>query len=129
MKPITDDGQVELELRLSQIKEVIKKGDALERLSKNKDFKFLILDGYLKEEAARLVKLRADNSSTFNEVIKKSIDSKITGVGEFNEFLRMIKKNSDSGIDELVKYEEYLAMKDMEGVIIEDEDENENEKI
>lgn len=43
-------------------KKVIERADALQRLSSNRDFKTLITDGFFKEEALRLVFLKADSN-------------------------------------------------------------------
>lgn len=112
----------EFNVRYEEVLEAIKKFEALERLSKNKDFKFLITEGYLNNEAVRLVKMRADKSAIFNEAIKNSIDGKITGVGEFNEYLRNIHNTGLTAITELAAYEEYQNEKEAEATVVTDED-------
>ena len=50
----------QVELTIEAAKENIKIMNSLQRLIKNKDFKIVIDDGYLRDEAVRLVHLKAD---------------------------------------------------------------------
>lgn len=45
---------------INDAKLILKRGDALNRLQSNKDFQELILTGYFKDEAVRLVHLKGD---------------------------------------------------------------------
>lgn len=49
----------EIQIDITEAKETVAKADRLERLHKNEDFKAVILEGYFKEEAFRLVGLKA----------------------------------------------------------------------
>jgi hypothetical protein len=49
----------EIQVDIEQAREVVAESEALNRLFKNTDFKKLILEGYFKDEAARLVELKA----------------------------------------------------------------------
>ena len=61
-------------------------GEALERLLGNADFKLVVMDGYLKEEAVRLVHLKCDPA--LQEAVQQSaIDRGITAVSEFRQYL------------------------------------------
>lgn len=77
----------ELRVTEEQAKYFVDLMESLERLYNNKDFKTVFLDGYFKEEASRLVLLRADNNIQQDENVIKSIDDKIIGIGELRQFL------------------------------------------
>lgn len=50
----------EIEVSMQQAKQTIAMADALERLHHNADFKQIILEGYFKDEAVRLVHIKGD---------------------------------------------------------------------
>ena len=110
----------EFNVHYEEVKEAVKRFEALQRLQKNKDFKFIINEGYLRDEAVRLVKMRADKSAIFNESIKNSIDNKIIGVGEFNEYLRTIHNIGVTAIAELEAYEAYENSQEFADTLVED---------
>lgn len=61
-------------------------GEALERLLGNTDFKTVVMDGYLKDEAVRLVHLKCDPALQ-EAVQQQAIDRGITAVSEFRQYL------------------------------------------
>ena len=68
--------------------------DALERLTANRDFKEVVLVGYLRDYAVKLVleKAEADNQSPEKQI---SIIKKLDSIGEFNQFLQSIFLHAD----------------------------------
>lgn len=50
----------EIEVSMQEAKDSIELANALERLHHNSDFKKIVLEGYFKDEAVRLVHLKAD---------------------------------------------------------------------
>ena len=54
---VTDTKQ--LEANIQAAREIVALGNALERLKHNQDFKAVVLTGYFKEEAVRLVHLKS----------------------------------------------------------------------
>lgn len=81
----------QLEITMEQAQESIALADALDRLHKNKDFKKVFLDGYMKEEASRAVLLRADPALTTDRQ-RQEVDDIITGIGNFRLYLSKIYK-------------------------------------
>ena len=83
----TTEQQIEqVELSMENAKAWIAMRDAIKRLYDNEDFKTVVLDGYFKEEAARVVALRADpNAMGDNE--QKMIEAIITSIGGFRQYL------------------------------------------
>jgi len=68
--------EVEISLSIDQAKAFIERREMLKRLEKNKDFKKLIMTGYLEEEAVRLVGLLMDGEMQEDqdqEMIKREL--------------------------------------------------------
>jgi hypothetical protein len=57
---MTQDTVQLIEESIQRNRQLIEMDKALERLESNKDFKLLIIDGYLRDEAVRLVHLKCD---------------------------------------------------------------------
>lgn len=77
----------ELELHLQDAKKMVNLRDTLTRLTNNRDFKKVILEGYLDEEAKRLVHCFADPNLSDQE---KIITEAMKGIGHFKMFLNHI---------------------------------------
>ena len=89
------------EAELETKKEYIKKGEYLEALYKNKYFKYLIRDNYLKTRAINCVKKHGMNGLT--EDSRNENLAEINGISQFNKFLDEIKYyalNAKSTINE-----------------------------
>lgn len=97
----------EVRVTEEQAKYHIEMMDALERLYKNKDFKTVFLDGYFKEEASRLVLLRADHNIQQEEKTVQSIDDKIVGIGELRQFLLTVFARGRQMKDAIAEANEY----------------------
>jgi hypothetical protein len=79
----------QIELTIEEAQKSIDKMEALERLRKNADFKVLIEGGFLKEEAARLVLMKAEPNLQ-DEFQQKMLDNMIIAVGYFRQYLNKI---------------------------------------
>jgi hypothetical protein len=84
----------ELELNIAEAKQIVELGDALERLKNNRDFKAVILDGYFRTEAARLVMGKAhpqmqrpDTQASF----LRSIDA----IGELGQYFNKLRQQAE----------------------------------
>jgi len=82
-----EEAAEEVRITEEQAKYHIEMMESLERLYNNKDFKKVFMDGYFKEEASRLVLLRADHNIQQEEKTVQSIDDKIIGIGELRQFM------------------------------------------
>jgi glutaredoxin 2 len=86
---MSDELTLELERidnRIAELNDAIKRGDALERLMKNEDFKLVILDGYLDEEATRIF----DNLVRVPAIRKESNDimmDKLNSIRHMKEYI------------------------------------------
>jgi hypothetical protein len=92
----------EIEVTVDQLEEAISRGEAFERLRSNPDWKVLIEDEYLSENATRLVKLRGAGNvhPDFQENVLKEIDA----IGYFADWLRTVHakyQEAKSGMSEL----------------------------
>lgn len=97
----------QIELSIQEAKSFVDKGKALERLRNNRDFQAVILEGYLKDEAVRLVHLK-NAPNVQSESIQRSITTQIDSIGVFTQFLNTINRMAeeaqyaiDSGEEEL----------------------------
>ena len=92
----TDTVQI-LEANIQRAKEFQELGKALDRLEDNRDFKLLIVDGYIKNEAVRLVHLKADPA--FQTVDKqKSIDKDIEAIGGLLSYFRKVDHQAEQAV-------------------------------
>ena len=84
----------ELEANNESAKEFIELGSALERLFSNRDFKRVVLNGYFKDEAIRLVHLKGALESQDSDT-QKDIIGKIDAISNFSNYLKSIEKNAE----------------------------------
>jgi len=100
---LADDIQ-EIEISIEDAKKAIRMGELVDRLEKNEDFKELILEGYFKEDASRIVMLKADK--TFQTPEKQSkIDKDLLGISVFADYLRTKKILAINLVDSLREHE------------------------
>lgn len=83
----------DVEVTLEKAKAAVEKADALDRLYRNKDFQSVILDGYFKDEASRLVLLKGDLN--INAEAEQHCDKMINGVGCLRAYFQMVNHFSD----------------------------------
>ena len=79
----------QINLTIEEAEKQIAKMDALDRLRENKDFQLLIENGYFKDEASRLVLLKADPNFQ-KEEDQIASDKMIIAIGYFRQYLRTI---------------------------------------
>lgn len=78
-----------IEENIRQAKVIAGVGESLERLRLNRDFQTVILNGYFKEEAIRLVHLKADPSMQSPDM-QKSIVSQMDAIGSLNQYFTAV---------------------------------------
>lgn len=83
-----------LEDSLEKAKNLVDLGVALDRLKSNRDFQLLITNGYLKDEAIRLVHLKADPNMQTPER-QASVIRDIDAIGSFHGYLNLVYSNAD----------------------------------
>jgi hypothetical protein len=82
-----------IEISLEHAKKAIEKGEALARLYRNKDFQQIIVEGYFKDEASRLVLLKGDLN--IDEEAERHCDKMINGVGCLRGYFQMVNHFAD----------------------------------
>lgn len=88
--PINQMPTEEVELEYAETTTLVNKYKALERLKTNEDFKLLVLDGYLKENAIRLTSLLA-NEYTKHTGTRGHIMEELVAISTFEDHLRTIE--------------------------------------
>lgn len=104
----------EIELSIEQAREFKRTAEALDRLSKNKDFQHVIQQVYFKDEATRLVEVMAApqlQEEKYQVAIRRSME----GIGQLQQFFNkvmhqgeMAKESIEEGqreLDEIAKEE------------------------
>ena len=84
-----------IEVRIDQLKDMVKESDALERLMSNADFKTVILDGYFRETAIRLVEFKASPNAQ-GEAQQAATLAQIDAIGELQQHLNAVRAMGDN---------------------------------
>ena len=79
----------QIELNLKQAKAMVDMGRSLERLRSNRDFKAVIMEGYFKEEAIRLVHLKS-SASMQDADSQASIIRDMDAIGALNQYFNTL---------------------------------------
>ena len=79
--------QIEIDIATAQ--EHADRADALQRLHENKDFRKIVLEGFFKDEASRVVLLKAD-PNVQGDSEQKHIDRIITSIGGLRQYFGTI---------------------------------------
>lgn len=82
-----------IELNIKQAQEMVNRGAALQRLAKNRDFKEVILNGYLKDEAVRLVHARS-NPAMQDEESVKLLTQGMDGIAALLQYFRTLEHSA-----------------------------------
>lgn len=95
----------EIELSIQEAKKLIARKDAAQRLADNRDFKELVLEGYLKDEAVRLAHISADaNMKEYREEIMLSMQ----GISLFRQYMQNLIRMGEMAQAEMYDYEQAL---------------------
>ena len=78
-----------IDKQIEQAKELVELGKAMERLRSNREFKKVIIDGYLSAEAVRLVHLKADPNMQKPES-QAAIVKQMDAIGSFAEYMTVL---------------------------------------
>ena len=95
----------QIDLEIDEAKKSIAKRDALLRLCRMPEWKLIIDEGYLKDDAARLVLLKSATATESPEA-QQRIDNSIIAVGQFYQHCRSIMATGDQAEAALADYEE-----------------------
>lgn len=83
---MTPEQQIEhIDISIEQAQESVNLAKALDELSRNRNFKKIITEGYFEKESTRAVLLKADPEMQ-DEAMQKSVDNIITGIGQLRQY-------------------------------------------
>lgn len=90
----------EIEADIKEAKKVIELGETVARLKSNRDFRKLILEGYLRDEAIRLVHVKSDINLQDAENQRKIIRD-IDAISSLADYFRTVEFNGRQAKDKL----------------------------
>lgn len=82
-----------IELNIHHAKAIVNRGKALQRLTADRDFKEIILDGYLNQEAVRLVHARSNPALQDAESLKL-LNQGMDGIAALLQYFRTLEHNA-----------------------------------
>lgn len=94
-----------LELNIKAAKKTAELGKSLDRLSRNRDFKNLILEGYFEKEAIRLVTLKGDPNMQDDES-QRSLIKQMDAIGGLRQYMSAVVQLSRMAEKALIEDEE-----------------------
>lgn len=83
-------------VNIEQLHKIIERGEKLQRLMNNPDFKELILEGYLDKYANNLVHGLV---TTRQPEMRKMLDDELMGISAFNYYLQMSQGEYERALD------------------------------
>lgn len=95
-----------VEITIEQAKEAIQLHEQLLSLEQNKDFKALIIDGYLHDEPARIAGMLAEPGQQ-GEIDQRELMGAIKSIGHIRQYLINIHRAGLSAKESLINHEEY----------------------
>lgn len=95
----------QIEVTIEQAKEAVAKRDALSKLNKNKDFKKIFIEGYLKDEAVRLAHISGD--SNFKQYESEILEA-IKAISHFRQYCENLLLAGDHAEQAIVQHEQAL---------------------
>lgn len=96
----------QIEISMEQTKELIRRKEMAMKLSSNREFKKLILEGYFQDEAARLVSISASPNMTEH---RDEIFESITAISHFRQYMQNIVRMGETAEYELAEQRETLT--------------------
>ena len=96
-----------IDRNIKEAKATLEIGNALERLRGNKDFKKIVMEGYFRDEAVRLVHLKSDPSMQTPEY-QKSIITQMDAIGALNQYFTTLVHQAGLAAKSIASDEEAL---------------------
>jgi predicted RNA polymerase sigma factor len=91
---MTQDLVQRIEDNIAKAKSIVEFDKALQRLEENRDFRKVIRDGYLRDDAVRLVHLKADPAFQTPER-QAMIIQQIDAIGQLLQYFRTVAFNAN----------------------------------
>ena len=106
----------EIEIDIEAAKELVQKGDALDRLTNSADFRNIISQGYFQEEAVRLVHLKS-SAAMKNEDMQKAVITSIDAIGNLAQYFAKIMSQAEMARSSIEDSHELLTEMAEEGAL------------
>lgn len=107
--------QEEIELQVERAKDMVEMEARLERLERNEDFRALITEGYMREEAIRLVHAKGAPNMDAPD-IQASLVKQIDAIGGLTQYFYKIRAQGVTAQKALDDYAEMEAEDMAEGI-------------
>ena len=104
-----------IEREIQHSKELFELGKGLERLRSNRDFKKIMVEGYLEQECIRLVLLKADQNMQSVEK-QASIVKQMDAIGAVNQYFQTVMVKAAMAEKSLVADEHERELLIAEGI-------------
>lgn len=104
-----------IEKEIQHSKELVELGKGLERLRSNRDFKKIIVEGYLEQECIRLVLLKADQNMQSTEK-QASIVKQMDAIGALHQYFQTVLVKASIAEKSLVADEQERELLIVEGL-------------
>jgi Zn-dependent oligopeptidase len=104
----------EIEVTVEGLKHQVSLREKLHRLLGNPDFKDLVLESYIQNEAVRITKMLGDPAMRANQRAFDSSIDELKAIGMFDNHLRSIEQLGNYAEDQLQAYEEMQRKQDYE---------------
>lgn len=101
---MSTDTLQDIEKQIADAKTFSDLGESLVRLSSNRDFRKVIVDGYLSKEAVRLVHLKADPAMQKPES-QESIVRQIDAIGALSSYFRTVEFQATLAVNSIASAE------------------------
>jgi CheY-like chemotaxis protein len=97
----------DIDSRVETLKKNIELGEALQKLHENEDFKKVILDGYMEDEAERIFKVLVDPSHNLKRDIMENLMDKLMAIRSIKQYFGTILINAAMAPEEIANEEKY----------------------
>lgn len=104
-----------IEVSIEEANKQVNLGKALDKLHKNREFKQIILEGFFKEEAIRLVGLKA-HPAMQDEAQQAAILKEIDAIGSLRNYFGKIYQGAAMADQSIISHEQELEALRAEGV-------------
>ena len=93
------------EVNIEDTKKDVALSEAFQRLCKNRDFKYLILEVYLKEYALQLVQLKSGQAAIRDKTLMELFDTRLGATGSLKQWFDSIVAAGENAKEVLAQIE------------------------
>lgn len=93
------------EVNIEDTKKDVALSEAFQRLCKNRDFKYLILEVYLKEYALQLVQLKSGQAAIRDKTLMELFDTRLVATGSLKQWFDSIVAAGENAKEVLAQIE------------------------